>query len=316
MIRILNVILMTGLFFSILYAQEDNKLHKTFPAKKGVELKITSGDCIVKTGSDNEIIVDMVSDVRPEGSFQPEIRETGNTLKIRERWHGSSSGRVTWTITVPVKTEFEFSAASGDLTVSGLQSKLETSTASGEITIEDCSGEFNCSTASGDVSISGSKGEFDLSTASGDVDVENSGGEFDISTASGEIKIDDATGAFELSCASGEIDAKRIVVEDEGSFSTASGDVKVVLAKSSTVDLSLSAASGAVVLDYNGNEVKGFFEFSANKRRGRIVCPFDFDKEEEIERHGETYLLKSFTRGGSQPFISLETSSGKAELKK
>jgi hypothetical protein len=106
MLRLFTVILMTCLIFSVVYAQEDNKLHKVFPAKKEVELKITSGNCIVKSGNNNEIIVDMVSNVWPEGAFQPEIRETGNSLKIRERWHGSSSGRVTWTITVPVKTDF------------------------------------------------------------------------------------------------------------------------------------------------------------------------------------------------------------------
>jgi DUF4097 and DUF4098 domain-containing protein YvlB len=316
MIRLLTVILITGLSLSFLYAQEGNKLHKTFPVKKEVELKITSGDCIVKTGSTDEIIVDMVSDVRPEGSFEPEIRETGNTLKIRERWHGSSSGHVTWTITVPPETDFEFSAASGDLSISGLKSKLETSTASGEITIENCTGEFNCSAASGDISLSASQGEFDISTASGDVNVENSSGEFDISTASGEIKVNDVTGLFELSCASGEIDAKKIIIEEEGSFSTASGDIKVILARSPEVDVTLSAASGDVELDYNGNEITGYFEFSANKRRGRIVSPFDFDKEEEIDRHDEIYLLKSFTKGSSKPFITLETSSGKAVLKK
>jgi DUF4097 and DUF4098 domain-containing protein YvlB len=304
------------IFFSNSILAQEQTFNKTYDAKKKVELKVTSGDCIVETGSNDEILVDVKYNVEPEGAFKPDIRESGNSLKIKERWSGSSRGRVMWKLTVPEQTEIRFSSASGDVEITGVKNEIEASTASGDVNLKDVSGEIECSTASGEVTIESSKGEFDISTASGDVEASNVSGEFDMSTASGEIKIDDASGIFELSCASGEIEARDISVKEEGSFSTASGDVEVKLAESSTADLSLSAASGDVTLDYNGNELQGYFELSTRKDRGRISAPYDFETENEIERHGKTYIRKTFKRGGSTPVVTLSTSTGKATIKK
>ena len=304
------------LFFCTALCAQGKTMEKKFAAKKKVEIKVTSGDCAVKTGSTDEILIEVIFDIEPEEAFKPDFRETGNSLKIKEQWRGSSHGHVSWTITLPEKTEFEFSAASGNLEVNGLKKGFEANTASGDISIFKVSGEIECNTASGEISIEESDGEFDLSTASGDVDADNISGEIDINTASGEIEISNTTGIFNLSCASGNIKARNITIEEEGSFSTASGDVEVKLAKSTSADISLSAASGDVTLDYNGNELQGFFELSARKSRGRISAPYPFDNEYEEERHGETYLVKSFKRGSSKSVISVSTSSGRATLKK
>lgn len=309
-----NVFTVLLILTTVLSAQ--NEMHKTFPAKSKVQLKMVSGDCIIETGSSSEIKVDIQLHGDVSEYFEPEFSETGNTLKIREYWHGSSHGGVTWRITVPAETEIDFSSASGELSVSGIQAEIEAGTASGDISLNSVKGNLDISTASGDIGIDNCTGEFDISTASGEIEVDNSQGEFDMSTASGEIKIKTCEGAFELSCASGEIEAKKIILKEESSFSTASGDIEVVLGHSPDVDISLSAASGDVLLDYAGNEVRGYFEFSARKRSGRIVSPFDFDREEEVERHEDEYQIKSFSRSGKKPVITLETSSGRAELRK
>jgi len=315
MFKVFIMSLLSFCLISALFAQGGKKISKTFDAKKKVSLSVASGDCIVKTGSGDKILVDVVYDVTPEDSFKPEFSESGNKLKIKEKWYGSSRGSVTWTLTVPEKTEVEYSSASGDLSLSGISAKIDANTASGDISMDDASGEFECSTASGDVSVESSKGEFEISTASGDVDAYKISGELEMSTASGEIKVSDASGSFDLSCASGDIEAKGITIEDEGSFSTASGDVEVKLAETPDADVSLSAASGDISLDYDGNELKGYFEFTS-KKSSRISAPYDFDTEEEFERHGTVYLKKTFTRGSSQPVINLSTSSGRVTLKK
>ena len=314
MIYVISLVILLGI--SNLLAFGPDNVHKEFKGKSIVKIKTVSGDCIVKKGSSDKIIVDLKSSVNPEDSFEPEFRESGKTLKIIEHWHGSSSGNVTWTITVPQNTEIDFSTASGDLSVYGLNSKIEANTASGEITIENSEGEFKISTASGDVNVEEIKGEIDFSTASGDIDASNINGEIEICTASGEIDIDNASGFFELSCASGDIDIKNITIEEESSFSTASGNVEVELAKSAQYDLNLSAASGDVTLNYNGNPVKGYFELTARKNRGKIRSALKFDKETEFERYDQTYMKKVFTKGNDTPKIILETSSGKVTLKK
>ncbi len=122
------------------------------------------------------------------------------------------------------------------------------------------------------------------------------------------------TGEFDLSTASGDIDAAGVVLEFASSFTTASGSVEVQLGATAEFDLDVSTASGRATLDYNGNPVKGSFEFVSKDRRGRIKCPFDFEDERRFDRWGDTYVRKTFTRGGDEPRIVIETASGRATL--
>ena len=112
-------------------AQGPKEIHKTFDVKKLVRVEVTSGDCAVQAGDQNEIVVDLVYDVRPEDAFEPDFQERSDELKIKEKWYGNSSGKVTWTITVPRKTDIMFSAASGDLNLDGIAGAVEAKTASG-----------------------------------------------------------------------------------------------------------------------------------------------------------------------------------------
>jgi DUF4097 and DUF4098 domain-containing protein YvlB len=306
-----------ALICSFPLAATEKKIQKEFDGVKSLKIGTVSGDCIIKTHRSDKVIVDLVYDVDPEGHFDYRIDERNGKLSIKERWSGgSTSGDVIWTLTVPEGAEIDFSTASGDLEVTGPIGEIDASTASGDIELENISGEIEVSTASGEVTISKGDGDVKISTASGDVECTGIKGEMRISTASGEIEISDSRGEFELSCASGEITAKGITIEESSNFSTASGSVEVILAKTSEYDLSLSAASGDVTLDYNGNTVKGYFEFEAKKSRSSITCPFDFDEEEEFEKYGKTYVRKSFSRSGDEPEISLSTASGKIVLKK
>jgi len=329
------IILLLSWNYSIAGGQKE--IHKRFDGKKSVELQTVSGDCTIKTHNSEEIIVDIVYDEKLHKAVEFKFREASKKLIIEEDWSNLSrgGGDIFWTLTVPKETEIEFSAASGDLNVSGLSKSLESNTASGDIEIEDVSGEIDISVASGDITIINCSGKIEISTASGDINIENSKGDIELSTASGDIKavniaddeiefstasgkieISNSRGSFDLSCASGEINASSITIEGPSSFSTASGDVEVILAETSEYDLELSAASGDILLDYNGASIKGYFEFEAKKRRGKITCPFDFDLEEEFEKNGNTYLRKSLSIKGKTPEIYLNTASGKVELKK
>jgi DUF4097 and DUF4098 domain-containing protein YvlB len=302
--------------WSLLIGQEMKEISKSFDAKKSVRIQTASGDCIIKAGESGKITVHVEYSESVEGSFEADIQEKSNSLKLKERWFGrSSGGRVKWTLTVPSETEIEFSTASGDLYVEEINNLIDASSASGDITIESSNGEFEISTASGDIDIENSNGKFDFSTASGDIKSSTMSGEMEFSTASGDIRVRSAEGLFELSCASGDIEASGLTIKEESSFSTASGDVEVELAESSDFDLDLSAASGDVTLDYGGNDIKGYFEFRAKKSSGNIRSPIDFDKEEEYNRNGDEYMRKSFSKDGQTPEIYLSTASGRAMLK-
>ena len=135
-------------------------------------------------------------------------------------------------------------------------------------------------------------------------------------TKDGDIELSNVTGAVKLGTASGEVKALNVILTGESKFGTASGEVYVRLSKTPKFDINLSSASGDVVLDYNGNAVVGSFEFLAKKKRGEIVSPFGFDKEEIIIKHGQKYMKKVFKRKSESPKIVIKTASGKAKLVK
>jgi len=310
----LSAVMILFLIFALsIYAQE--KVSKTFPAKKLVELSTTSGDCIIQKGPADKITVVVEYTVRPADAFTPEMEERSDRIKLSEDWSGSSSGKVLWTVTVPPEAEIDVESASGDISVSGLSSDIEVSTASGDVTLKMCKGDIEASTASGDIDLENVEGDLEISVASGDIKATDLKGSFEFNTASGDMEVKNAKGEFDLNCASGDIEVEKVELDAESEFSAASGDISVSLARSAEYDLELSAASGDVTLEYSGNSLKGRFEMIARHNGSRISAPVAFDSEETFERHGREYDKKIITRSGNKPLISLESASGKVTLK-
>ena len=113
---------MLFLSWEVSYPQDMKEINKTFDAKKNVRIQTVSGDCDIKAGESGKIVVHVEYAERVEDSFEADIQETSNSIRIKERWYGrSSGGRVKWTVTVPSETEIEFSTASGDLFIDGIQ---------------------------------------------------------------------------------------------------------------------------------------------------------------------------------------------------
>lgn len=272
---VLNVMLLSA----STHAYRDREVEKTFDAKEVVRINTVSGDCIIKKGSGDKIEVRVTYDMHPDDVYEPEFRERSNSLRLNESIHGSCSGSSLWTVSVPEGTRIKFSSASG------------------EFRAEDLSGEFEVSTASGDIEMINCRGEFELSSASGNVIAESCGGSFDMSSASGSVE------------------AMEVEIDYASEFSSASGDVEVVLAKGCEQDLTVSTASGRAVLNYNGNPLTGSFEFVCKVRRGRVDSPVEFEWEETFEKHGQRYIARSFTKGSDSPEVLLETASGKVALR-
>lgn len=332
--RIITLLLvfMLAIFLGNMHAGEEKKITKTFKAKEMVKFQTISGDCIIKKGKAGEITVHLEYDSTRD-MFKPRMEEEDNALVLRDKLSGSGGDSV-WTIFVPEKTNIKSSAVSGDFSVEGLNSEISAKTVSGEMSAKNCSGQVQLISVSGDYTLENLKGDLqfkgassdmdaknlsgkiEIHTASGDIDAEKMDGEISVKVASGDIDIKGAKGEFKIKTASGDIDASGISIEAESMFKVASGDVEISLAKSVGHDLTLASASGNVVLDYNGNPIKGWFEFKARADRGEIICPFKFDKEEVVEKWGKKYDVKSFKRGGDTPKVYIHTATGKAVLEK
>lgn len=310
------IILMVLLPAVNLYAAREQEISKTFEAKKTVRITTVCGDGIIRPGQSNCIEVHLVYSFSPHDAYEPFFRDKGNNLHLGEEIDGSTSGRATWTLTVPPETKIDFSSASGDFEATSLTGCFIVETASGDIVLSNYNGELRVESASGDIRLDNCRGTFKIETASGDVDAIDCSGTLDIESASGYIHTDNCKGEFALEVASGDIEALNTFIDQAGFFESASGDVYVQLAESAEFDLNLSSAAGRATLDYNGNPVRGHFEFITLYRHGRISSPFAFDLEEEFERYRQNYIRKSFTLGSDKPEIIIETGVGNAILEK
>jgi DUF4097 and DUF4098 domain-containing protein YvlB len=319
------------LFAAAGYAGGETELHKTFKNKTLVEITTINGDCAVKKNGGGDIEVFYVQP-HPGSSSKPQFIEEGTTLIIKDQFNFSGSGSATWNISVPEKMDIRFNSVSGDFSAAGLKGSLHARTVSGDIKARDCRGEVDLKSVSGNMDIEDLSGEvsvksvssdlkvrklsgkIQVKTTSGDIDAVQLDGSVTLKVPSGDIEIKDSRGSFAVKTASGDIDATGIVFTGPGNFKVASGDIYIRLAQSTEHDLNLKAASGDVVLNYNGNPIKGYFEFKAIADRGQIISPFPFDNEEEEERWGKKYEIKSFKRSSGSPRVYLHTAGGKAVL--
>jgi Toastrack DUF4097 len=329
--------ILLGLFMVSIFlvqgtAQEEQEVRKSFTGKKAVQLNTMSGDCVIKGSTGDELKVRFVH-TYSNTSFEPQFKEEGSTLILKEKFRLSGSGNSTWYLIVPEGTGIKVSSISGDISVKNTKGKISVTSVSGDVKAHDCSGSMEFKSASGDldvenllgdVTVRGASsdlrithltGNIQVKTASGDVDAEKLEGDVIIKSPSGDIEIKESSGTFDIKTASGEIHATHIQIKKESYFKTASGDINLTLSKSTTEDLHLDTASGDAILNYNGNPIEGYFEFRIAADNGKIISPFPFEKEEETKKWGKKYLIKGFKRELDIPKIYISTASGTAILK-
>lgn len=340
----LFLVLTLAIFFLNSFASQEveqveksgkKEIAKTFKARGVVKIQTMSGSCAFRKGKSGEITVQVK--YNPSGGlFDPQMEEDRgtNTLILRDKFQGGDEGSdALWIVTVPEKTGIKSSSISGNFSAVGLNSEISAKTVSGDISAKDCSGDLRLVCVSGSITAENLKGAIQLKGISSDMELSKLSGKMEINTASGEIKatelegdiscavasgdvvIKKAQGGFKVKTASGDIRVFDISIQTASEFKVASGDVTVTLAKSAEQDLTLASASGDVVLNYNGNPIKGWFEFRALSDKGDIVSPFKFDKEEIEEKWGKKYDVKSFQKDGETPRIYIHTSTGEAVLK-
>ncbi len=310
----LKITAMIMLLAASLMAQQ--KIEKEFSGVKKINMSTSSGDCIVKKGNTNKVLV-TVEHTFDSNDYAPEFEQIGTSLRIKEDFNGrgSFSGKSSWTLTIPNDMDIKFNTGSGDFEAKDLKLELNLNAGSGDFIFENMSGEIVCNAGSGDMILDGFDGELRSNTGSGDVRVNGIKGQIKINTGSGDIDITEASGAISANVGSGSIDARRITVTDASGFNSGSGDVDVELTASPKADISVNSGSGDSKLDFNGNEIAGLVIMKANKKNGTIRAPFDFDKTEEVDNGGsQTVIKKTVQRGSSDIKIKIGTGSGTASI--
>lgn len=275
---------------------QDQKIERTFSGIEKVEITVGPGDAVFEKSSDNKVYLTVTHDI---DDYQPSIEQKGVRLRIREdNRSGSWRGSAIWRFQVPDNTEISFNTGSGDLDVSGITS------------------EVSVNSGSGDLNFRNFKGEASGNTGSGDIEFENVEGELRMNTGSGDVEGDNVSGYLSVNTGSGEVEFKNLTLTNDTQFNAGSGDVEISLAAPLDYDIFLNSGSGDAVLDFNGNKIEGLIVMKANKERGKIVAPFEFDKEEEEDRGGRrnVTIKKTAKIGNKDIRISVSTGSGTAEI--
>jgi len=298
---VLSVVFLCLLVSTALFSATEETLDKSFEAKDEVRFKLVLGDCQLKKSTDGRIHVNLVYSYKAEIKFEPTMEIKGSRLILEEKYRGKSKnnkGYSKWTVAVPDGIEIDFESATGCLNVEGLNLEIEGST------------------GTGDIELSNVKGEFDVSSGTGNVDVKDSEGEFEVSSGTGNVDINNSKGNFEASSGTGNVRADGITLDDEGNFSSGTGDAEVVFPEGTDFELNVSSGTNDAELNMKGKPIEGYFEFKCHARRGRIDSPIKFDEEKEYEEGDQKYLQKSFTKGNKPIRVYISTGTGKAKLKK
>jgi DUF4097 and DUF4098 domain-containing protein YvlB len=278
------------------FAEADQTVQKTFDKSKEVRFKLVLGECQIQPSADGKIHVNLVYSYS-KGDFEPILEERNRYLLLQEKFHENNpKGYSRWTVAVPEGVELDFESATGDLTVGGMTLTMKGSTGTGDLNIEKV------------------KGDLRLSTGTGRVDVLDSEGDFQVSSGTGRVSVRNFNGNIEASSGTGNVDAADITLKDKGEFSSGTGDAEVVFPGGGNFNLTVSSGTGDASVKMNGRPIQGFFEFTCQAKRGRIVSPEKFDKEEEFTENDTKHLLKSFTRGKDSPKVYIKTGTGRAEL--
>jgi hypothetical protein len=293
------------------------KMNKTFTGIKKISLSTAAGNCKLIKGKVNEVQVS-VSYTYPSNDYQPIMEQTGSTLELKEDFQNrnSHSGNSSWELIIPDNLDISFSSGSGNFEASDLAVKISGNTGSGSYTWKSITGNSDINTGSGDISIDDFHGDIDLNTGSGDVDILKSEGDLHANSGSGKINLLGVKGKLSANVGSGNITGKELVLTGKGLFNSGSGDVSIKLATVPAYAISVNSGSGDATLDFNGNKMEGKIIMTVNKKHGKIVAPFPFDKTEELNDDGDDNIRirKTAQLGTKDIEIKISSGSGTAEV--
>jgi hypothetical protein len=248
------------------------------------------------------------------------MEQNGSVLELKEDFarKDSYSGYSTWELIIPENLEVKFSSGSGNFEASDMTVSISANTGSGDYRWKSVRGDSKVNTGSGNISIDDFQGDIDLNTGSGNIDIVKSEGDLRANSGSGKIDLKEVKGRLSANVGSGNVSGNALVLTGKSNFNSGSGDVSIRLATSPHYAIAVNSGSGDALLDFNGNKMEGMVTMTVNKRNGKIVAPFPFDKTEELNDNGKdnVRIQKTAQFGTKDIEIKISSGSGTAEIKK
>lgn len=205
------------------------------------------GEIVIQGWDRNEV---RISGGLSDDVNELEIRESGNTLRIRVDYHHRRTiDGADLEIMVPEGASVTAESVSGDIEAGGLAGQmLELRTVSGDLDVAARVQRVSLHSVSGDIDFSGTASRISAESVSGEIDLTGVSGEIDASTVSGDITVTgDTLSSGEFEAVSGDVEL-RVALADGGriNVSSMSGDIDLYLPKGQQAEFQAQTFSGSI----------------------------------------------------------------------
>ncbi|MFC1726713.1 DUF4097 domain-containing protein [candidate division KSB1 bacterium] len=230
--------------------------------RKNIEIDIT------KRGSrdDVEVVID-----KRGNSFYVEVDYPDRDW--RDKVFGrNNSASIHFNIKIPAKTELDLDNVTGDITISGINSRIEAGTVTGDLEIRDAEGNIYGKTTTGGITIFDIRGEVDAHSTTGRIEIRNTG-DVDVHSTTGRIEVINSNGSnIMASITTGHIEIDLAKVDSRGryEFKTTTGDIRLTIPKDAKADFTVKVKPKNLVSDFD------LFDDRREKRSRRDDFSFDF----------------------------------------
>lgn len=200
-----------------------------------------------------------------EFTNNPPIEQHGNLIHVGDRRARGYSASVSYTISVPAKTELQATVGSGHVEVRGIYGPAKMTTGSGSIIAENIregaevtagsggiavanvEGGVHATTGSGGISMNEIRGDIRAMTGTGGITIADAGGRISAKTGSGGVTVSGATSDLRASTGSGHITIEGNPTPNSyWEMRTGSGGVEINVPADASFRLFAHASSGRI----------------------------------------------------------------------
>lgn len=263
---IVNIKSLNFTFFTNIVGNNTNTIVKeqsyTIDSKDQININLISSDIIIKVKDQEELEIKQYSSKNLEEKYLFKENNNESQINIEEEFNRKFilaifTPNIRYEIIIPKKYQenIDINTISGDIeftqqNTNPIYKNFKLSSTSGDILLKENfkTNNMTLKTVSGDIDTNNiDTKELSITSTSGDITLEkietkNS----KIKTISGSIEIESITGKIKTNTVSGDVDINNLLVTNNSSITTTSGDIDIKMDKTSTCIINTKTVSGDV----------------------------------------------------------------------
>lgn len=244
------------------------------------------GDVSIRSGSGNVVqahIVKRVQRAKSEAEAKAKaedvrvrLEKIGNRIEAvaeyprsHHNWNGPYV-MVEMQLTVPSVSDLDVRTSDGSLDVTGIKGTMDIKTSDGDVKVRESSGKIRISSSDGEIQIGNVDGTLEVHSSDGDIDLDEISGSLAVHTSDGDVRLARFHGSVDASTSDGDISIAGSLksvnakcsdgsievdvspdssMEDDWSFRSTDGDVKLKLPSAFSAELDIQTGDGNIHTD-------------------------------------------------------------------